>query len=49
MVAVGRIIRPHHHKGHVAVVPETDFPPERFDVGSVLYRERDGRVPAMVV
>jgi 16S rRNA processing protein RimM len=49
MVTVGRIIRPHHNKGHVVVMPETDFPEERFDVGSVLYRERDGAVEPIVV
>lgn len=49
MVTVGRIIRPHHNKGHVVVMPETDFPDERFGVGSVLYRERDGRVEPIVV
>jgi len=48
-VTVGRIIRPHHNKGHVVVMPETDFPEERFEVGSVLYRERDGRVEPIVV
>lgn len=49
MVTVGRIIRPHHNKGHVVVVPETDFPDERFAVGSTLFRERDGGVEPMVV
>jgi len=49
MVTVGRIIRPHHNKGHVVLMPETDFPHERFAVGSVLYRERDGRVEPIVV
>lgn len=49
MVTVGRIIRPHHNRGHVVVVPETDFPHERFAVGSVLYRERDGRPEPIVV
>lgn len=49
MITVGRIIRPHHNKGHVVVMPETDFPRERFEVGSVLYRERDGRVEPIVV
>lgn len=49
MVTVGRIIRPHHNRGHVVVVPETDFPHERFEVGSVLYRERDGRAEPIVV
>lgn len=49
MVTVGRIIRPHHNRGHVMVVPETDFPEDRFEVGSVLYRERDGQVEPIVV
>lgn len=49
MITVGRIIKPHHNKGHVMVVPETDFPDDRFAVGSVLYRERDGRVEPIVV
>jgi len=49
MVTVGRIIRPHHNRGHVVVVPETDFPNERFEVGSVLYREREGKVEPIVV
>lgn len=49
MVTVGRIIRPHHNRGHVVVVPETDFPHERFAVGSVLYRERDGQPEPIVV
>jgi 16S rRNA processing protein RimM len=49
MITVGRIIRPHHNRGHVVVVPETDFPNERFEVGSVLYREREGKVEPIVV
>lgn len=49
MITVGRIIRPHHNRGHVVVMPETDFPHERFEVGSVLYRERDGRAEPIVV
>jgi 16S rRNA processing protein RimM len=49
MITVGRIVRPHHNRGHVVVVPETDFPHERFEVGSVLYRERDGRAEPIVV
>jgi 16S rRNA processing protein RimM len=49
MITVGRIIRPHHNRGHVVVMPETDFPHDRFDVGSVLYRERDGKVEPIVV
>lgn len=49
MITVGRIIRPHHNRGHVVVMPETDFPHERFEVGSVLYRERDGKAERIVV
>jgi 16S rRNA processing protein RimM len=49
MVTVGRIIRPHHNRGHVVVMPETDFPHDRFEVGSVLYRERDGQAEPIVV
>lgn len=49
MITVGRIIRPHHNRGHVVLMPETDYPHERFDVGSVLYREHDGRVEPIVV
>ena len=49
MITVGRIIRPHHNRGHVVLMPETDYPHERFAVGSVLYRERDGRVEPIVV
>src|SRR5690606_12615535 len=49
MVTVGRIIRPHHNRGHVVVVPETDFPHERFATGSVVFRERDGRIEPIVV
>jgi 16S rRNA processing protein RimM len=49
MITVGRIIRPHHNRGHVVVVPETDFPNDRFEVGSVLYREREGKVEPIVV
>ena len=49
MITVGRIIRPHHNRGHVVLMPETDFPHERFAVGSVLCRERDGTVEPIVV
>ena len=34
MVTVGRIIRPHGHKGAVVVQPETDFAAERFRQGA---------------
>ena len=40
MITVGRIIRPHGHKGLVVVAPETDYPDERFEVGSELFVRR---------
>lgn len=49
MITVGRVVRPHHNRGHVLIVSETDFANERFAVGSTLYRERDGRVEPMSV
>ena len=32
MVTIGRIVRPHGHRGQVVVVPESDFADERFTV-----------------
>ena len=50
MVTVGRIIRPHGHKGAVVVQPETDFAAARFREGSELNWLRDGTVrPVRVV
>jgi 16S rRNA processing protein RimM len=43
MVLVGRIARPHGHRGQVIVNPATDFPDERFAPGAVLHTMRDGR------
>ena len=40
MVTVGRIIRPHGHRGSVVVEPETDFPAERFKAGTELFWRR---------
>lgn len=49
MVTVGRIVRPHGLHGHVVVEPLTDFPDERFRVGSVLHVCAGGRsVPRVV-
>ena len=42
-VTVGRIVRPHGHRGAVVVVPETDFAAERFRPGAVLHWRRDDR------
>jgi 16S rRNA processing protein RimM len=36
MVTVGRIVRPHGHKGAVVVQPETDFGTDRFSQGAEL-------------
>ncbi len=44
MVTVGRIIRPHGHKGAVVVQPETDFAAERFREGAELAWNRGGEV-----
>jgi 16S rRNA processing protein RimM len=43
MVLVGRIARPHGHRGQVIVDPATDFPEERFAAGAILHMLRDGR------
>jgi 16S rRNA processing protein RimM len=40
MVLVGRIARAHGNRGQVIVDPATDFPDERFKVGSVLFVRR---------
>ncbi len=40
MVTVGRIVRPHGHRGQVVVAPESDFAEERFKVGETLYIRR---------
>src|SRR5690242_19950821 len=44
MITVGRIIRPHGHRGAVVVQPETDFPDDRFREGAELIWNRDGQV-----
>lgn len=49
MVLVGRIARPHGHRGQVIVNPTTDFPDERFAAGSVLHTWRDGRLATLIV
>ena len=37
MAVVGRVARPHGIRGQVIVNPETDFPEERFSVGSTVF------------
>ena len=44
MITVGRIVRPHGHKGAVVVRPETDFAAERFAEGAQLRWNRKGSV-----
>jgi 16S rRNA processing protein RimM len=48
MVTVGRIIRPHGHRGSVVVAPETDFPDERFKPGSELFWRRGAEADSIV-
>jgi len=49
MVTVGRIVRPHGHRGAVVVQPETDFAEDRFREGAELVWNRGGAVgPALV-
>jgi 16S rRNA processing protein RimM len=47
LVLVGRIARPHGHRGAVIVKAETDFPEVRFAPGATVWIERAG-VPAEV-
>jgi 16S rRNA processing protein RimM len=42
MVVVGTIARPHGLRGEVVVNPETDFPDERFGIGSLLHARPHG-------
>jgi 16S rRNA processing protein RimM len=49
MAVVGRVARPHGIRGQMFVHPETDFPEERFSVGSTLFAFRDGRIEPFTV
>ena len=49
MVTVGRIVRPHGHRGQVVVAPESDFAEERFKVGRTVYLHREGAIEARTV
>ncbi len=49
MVTVGRVVRPHGNRGHVVVVPETDFADERFRVNEQVYVQRGHEVVALMV
>jgi 16S rRNA processing protein RimM len=44
LVLVGRVARPHGIRGHVVIVPETDFIDVRFRAGADVCIERAGRV-----
>ena len=49
MVTVGRITRPHGHRGAVLVVPESDFAHERFQPGVELqWRRHDAVAPVRI-
>ena len=49
MVTVGRVVRPHGHRGEVVVAPESDFADERFSPGATLYLEREQHVDTVTV
>lgn len=49
MAVVGRVARAHGNRGQVIVDPETDFPEERFRIGSVYHVRRGGSVEALAV
>jgi 16S rRNA processing protein RimM len=48
-VLVGRIARPHGHRGEVIVNPDTDFPETRFAAGATVWMARDGRPTPIVI
>jgi len=49
MAVVGRVARPHGIKGQFVVIPETDFPEERYAVGASLYMLRDDCIEPFIV
>ncbi len=49
MAVVGRIARTHGNKGQVILDSESDFPEQRFQPGSELFVEREGRVVPLTV
>jgi len=44
MITVGRIVRPHGHRGQVVVASETDFGAERFREGAIVHVMREGQI-----
>ncbi len=49
MAVVGRIARAHGNKGQVIVNLDTDFPEQRFHVGSELFVQRNGKVERIAI
>jgi 16S rRNA processing protein RimM len=49
MAVVGRIARAHGNRGQVIVDPVTDFPEERFKIGSVLHVRRKDAIEPLTV
>jgi 16S rRNA processing protein RimM len=49
MIAVGRVVRPHGHRGQVVVAPDTDFGEERFRTGETVYVQRHGVVGPLTI
>ncbi len=49
MITVGRIVRPHGHRGAVVVAPESDFARDRFQPGAELQWRRQDVVAAVRV
>jgi 16S rRNA processing protein RimM len=49
MALVGHIARPHGIRGQVIVNPQTDFPEDRFSVGSTLFMKREQTIEPVTV
>ena len=49
MAVVGRVARPHGIRGQFFVIPDTDFPDDRFSVGARLFAMRDGCIEPFTV
>ena len=49
MAVVGRVARPHGIRGQFFVIPDTDFPEDRFSIGARLFALRDGCIEPFTV
>jgi 16S rRNA processing protein RimM len=49
MALVGRVVRPHGHRGQVVVAPETDFGDDRFAAGATVSILREARVQSLKI